>query len=510
MNHKTDTPQEESLFQLHNGKRILEERLSEKMQIIVDAQPEITLQKDGLAYTWDESGLSELFAECYNEEHRYCPERKSWYSYDGCRWVRDIGATLVSRHIIEFSRLLILYCGEIANEEVRAKYFAFVNKIGNRRLRDNLLRDAAVNELLVVNAEEFDKNPYLLNCLNGTFDLEKRLFRENDWRDFITMRTNCNYTLQKVSCLRWEQFISEICSKDRDGKTPDPEKAEYLQKALGYSLFGAAPEECMFIMYGSSTRNGKGTLQETIRVLLGDYAETASAQMICSKSFTKDAEAPSPKLASLKGKRFITMSESDEAGKLDEGLVKQLTGGDPISARALHQDPITYVPQFTMWLSCNDLPAVKDKSVFASDRLRVIAFNRHFNEDERDETLKTFFKEPENQVGILAWLIEGYYKYRRDGLKMTDSMRSVVKKYEKDNDLILQFLEQKCERTEEGWITAKSLYDAYKIWCHSNGYKPCSAKKFNAGVATHPDWYTDNTRRQHNYPVYDGLKLAGN
>jgi putative DNA primase/helicase len=230
---------------------------------------------------------------------------------------------------------------------------------------------------------------------------------------------------------------------------------------------------------------------DAIQHMLGDYSSVAPVQLICKSDRTKDAEAANPVLARLKGKRMVTMAESDKMGNLDEAVIKQYTGGEDITARELYQSAITFKPQFTMWLSCNDLPAVKDKSLFASDRVRVIEFNKHFTDAEQDKGLKDFFETPEAMKGIFTWLITGYFKYRRFGLKMSDNMRLIVKQYEKDNDLVLQFLEEKCELTEEGYTKAKALYDTYKIWCKSNGYYVCSMKKFNAEVTAHPDWYAE-------------------
>ena len=265
----------------------------------------------------------------------------------------------------------------------------------------------------------------------------------------------------------------------------------------------------MFILHGKTTRNGKSTMLDAIQHLLGDYSTVAPVELICKAERTKNAEAPSSVLAKLKGRRFVTMSESDTAGKLDEATIKQYTGGEDITARELYQAAITFKPQFTMWLSCNDLPAVKDKSLFASDRVRVIEFNRHFTDAEQDKGLKDYFESPEAMKGIFTWLVAGYFKYRRFGLVMTDKMRAVVRQYEKDNDLILQYLEEKCERIAEGYTKAKTLYDTYKIWCKSNGYYVCSMKKFNAELTMHPEWYHDKSVIN-GVTVYHGLGVKAN
>ena len=491
----------DDLFQLTNGRYFLDYGQSEKMYYIKEARPEQSLKCDGYEYPWDEGGMADLFSECYKDETRYCSERKSWYSYSDGAWRKDVGSHIISRKIKEFCRLMVLYCGEIEEEDRRREYMKFVLKMGDRRFRDRLMKDAADNENLVVLAEQFDANPYLINCLNGTFDLEKMEFREHDWRDFLTMQTNFKYTLKDAKCARWEQFISEVTCND-------PDKAEYLQKALGYSMLGMANEECMFILHGKTTRNGKSTLLAAVEHLLGDYSSNAPVKIICRNGVNKDAEAPSPVLAGLKGKRFVTMSESEDSGKLDESIIKQLTGGESITARNLYESAFTFTPQFTLWLSCNDLPAVRDQSLFASDRVRVIEFNRHFKENEQDKNLKNEFQTQEAMQGIFAWLVAGYFKYKRFGLRMSDDMRRVVRQYEKDNDLVLQFLEQKCEVSTSGGTRAKSLYDSYKIWCKSNGYFVCSAKSFYANINRHPDWYA-NRRTLDGYPFYDGLLLRG-
>ena len=246
-----------------------------------------------------------------------------------------------------------------------------------------------------------------------------------------------------------------------------------------------------------------------IQHLLGDYSTVAPVELICRAERQKNAEAANPVLAKLKGRRFVTMSESDTAGKLDEATIKQYTGGEDITARELYQSAITFKPQFTMWLSCNDLPAVKDKSLFASDRVRVIEFNRHFTDAEQDKGLKDYFESQEAMKGIFTWLVAGYFKYRRFGLKMSDSMKAIVRQYEKDNDLVLQYLEEKCHTVTEGSTKAKTLYDNYKIWCKSNGYYVCSMKKFNAEVTAHPEWYAEKVS-VNGVAVYRGITMKEN
>ena len=488
----------QELFQLKNGRYIASEEISEKMAYIKKVHPEYPPVED-TGYSWDEAGMADLFAECYTHSTRYCPERKSWMSWSDGRWITDTGALVVAANIKEFVRLMALYCGEIEDEDKRKAYMAFVAKMGDRRFRDRIMKDAA--DVMVIHTQEFDANPNLVNCKNGTYDLEKGIFRPHDRDDFLTMQTRFSYTMQKVRCKRWERFIEEVTQGNK-------EKADFLQRALGYSILGTSKEECMFILHGKTTRNGKSTLLDAVHHMLGDYATVAPVELICRGDRNKNAEAPTSTLASLKGRRFVTMAESDSAGRLDESAIKQFTGGEEIKARELYQAAFTFYPQFTLWLSCNDLPAVRDKSLFASDRIRVIEFNRHFSDEEQDKGLKEYFESDEAMPGIFAWLIEGYQKYKKYGLKMPDSMKTVVKQYEKDNDFVLQFLEEKCEKGGTEEMKLKTIYDHYKIWSRTCGFATTSLKKFNAGLAQHPEWYED-TRQEKGIRWYKGIRIRG-
>jgi putative DNA primase/helicase len=466
----------DGLFETKNGRIIQDLGLSEKMYKLCSLNIEHEFE-------WSEMGMASAFGILWEQECRYCPEFKSWYVYRDGIWRRDEGGILVSECIKDFVRLLMLYLLEMeGDDDLIKKYSAFVARLGDRRMRDRIQKDATGE--LYLPATDFDSKPYLIACLNGVYDLRDFTFRESRWDDFITMQTRFNHTIDRaVKCDRWEQFISEVCCGDED-------KMDYLQRALGYSLFGSGREECMFILWGKTTRNGKSTLLNTIEYLLGDYAKVAPVGLICrTERGGRDYESASPTLVGLKGKRFVTMAESNEYGKLDEEKIKQLTGGEEISARALHQAPITFTPQFKLWLSCNDLPSVSDMSLFASDRLRVIEFTRHFSASEQDKSLKEIFMDSSAMPGIFMWLVRGYKKYLSSGLDMADSMATVVQQYRAANDLVGMFVDLKCERVtdeNEGDVkynsltSTKELYAAFKSWSRSEGLNLISNRKFIA------------------------------
>ena len=485
-------------FELVDGRIVTDEKLAERLNIIAQEKPESKSETD-TGYEQDERGMAELFALCYKNECRYCAEKKCWFVYENGRWIRDDAGLFTMGKLTEFTRLMSLYVPCIESPERRESYGKFVAKLGDRRFRDRILKDA-INEL-IISATDFDANPYLINCKNGTYDLKTGSWHEHTSDDLLTMMTNFSYRpWDRVRCPRWTQFIDDIMQGDK-------EKTKHLQKCAGYSMLGKSNEEMMIILYGRTTRNGKSTFLNTLNYMLGDYSDVSPVSIIC-KNGTKAAETASPMIASLKGKRMVTMAESNQYGKLDEEAIKQLTGGEEIKARNLYEKPITFLPQFTMWLSCNDLPMFTDKSIIASDRIHVITFDRHFSHAEQDKNLKNFFCEEENMRGIFEWLIEGYKLYCKEGLEMPGVVQKAVTQYARDNDLVLQFLEDKCVMDSDVTIRAKSLYDNYKMWCKNNGSYQCSARKFNAEMDAHTEWYGDK-RIIGGYPTYCGLKLRG-
>ena len=157
----------QEFFETRNKRVIMDEDLSSKMYLIKQYRPEKADEKS-TGFEWSEMGMATLFGLLYSHEARYCPEHKSWYTYHEGAWRKDEGSILVSEKIKDFVRLMILYCGEIEDDDLRKAYTNFVNKMGDRRMRDRILKDATGE--LRISATQFDANPYLINCLNGTYE----------------------------------------------------------------------------------------------------------------------------------------------------------------------------------------------------------------------------------------------------------------------------------------------------------------------------------------------------
>lgn len=261
---------------------------------------------------------------------------------------------------------------------------------------------------------------------------------------------------------RWDEFVSEIMCGDA-------ERADYLQRALGYSMLGSNPEECMFVAYGATTRNGKGTLLNTVAWVLGDYAANMPSDFLTrarrgSQSNHDDA------LGALEGVRLVTMSEPTKGNKLDEAKVKSLTGGDPVTVARKFCPTTTFEPQFTMWLSCNNLPAVEDTSVFSSGRMRVIPFERHFGPGEQDRSLKARFRTEDGAYTVLRWLLDGYQKWKERGLDEPESIRRATGIWTAaGGDDFQRFADTECVIKATARTKTADFYEAYKVWASENG-----------------------------------------
>lgn len=336
----------------------------------------------------------------------------------------------------------------------------------------------------------------LLTDMEGYEDDAKRWHITKACRGEVQSRFNPDPVYDK----RWDEFILEIMCGDR-------QRADYLQRALGYSMLGGNPEEVMFIAYGATTRNGKGTLLNTIAWVLGDYAANMPNEFLTRGRGTQLSKHDDA-LGALDGKRFVTTSEPPEGLKLNEALVKSITGNDPITVARKYCPTITFYPQFTMWMSCNNLPAVDDTTVFTSGRIRVIPFERHFDRNEQDSTLKNRFRTKDGAYTVLTWLIDGYEKWKKDGLKEPESIANATKAWSlTGGDAFRFFLDTECVIETGAKTKVQEFCDAYNTWAEENDAdriirKDVKGRLKNLGIPS--------TKSTGGYFYFFGIKLKDN
>lgn len=425
---------------------------------------------DPLNYHHSDRGSSDLFADMFRHEVRYNTTAKEWYFYDGKVWKIDTGGMVVHAKAKQLFDALMICAGSIEDEQTQKLYREYYGKFGSKNKRDTLIKDAA--DCCYISSEELDKNPNLFNCQNGTFELDTMKFRPHNSEDYITKMSNVVYDEKAVS-EDWIKFINEVLPHDR-------EKVRYLQKAVGYSLSGQCSLETCFILYGATTRNGKSTLVSTISYMLGDsngYARAAQPEVLAVRK-NKDSRNASEDIARLAGCRFLNVSEPPQSMAFDAALLKTLTGRDTITARFLFQGSFEYVPQFTLFINTNYLPKVLDETLFTSNRINVIEFNRHFTPEEQDITLKDRLRTDQNISGLFNWCIEGLKLFRQEGLKPPMSVGIATRQYAQQSDKIGNFIDECLEEEQGSACTAKDAYEVYKKWCAECGYFSEGKQKF--------------------------------
>ena len=419
-------------------------------------------------YQRDEIGIGNAFADYFKPIARFNGDRNVWYVYDGKVWQPDENALAVAELAKYLADLLYTFALQIKDEDTRNRYIKRVQKLQMRKNRKTMVEDA--KSVHPIRMSAFDANVYLLNLENGTLDLRTLEFHEHDPKDFITKISHINYDPNAV-CPRWIQFVDEVMVGRKN-------VARYLQKAIGYALSGDTSLECLFIMFGPTTRNGKTTTIETILRVMGEYGRSAKPDMLATNYFRGQSNGSSDDVARLAGARFVGISEMEQKLTINASLTKQLTGNGSITARFLYEGYFEFHMQAKIFIDTNHLPNVTDRTLFESGRLKIIPFTRHFEDHEQDKTLKTTLMQPENLSGILNWCIEGYRLYKAEGLDEPDEVKAATEEYRVESDRIAQFMQQ-CLRKEKGSeIKASAVYSHYKTWCSDNGCKYESSQNF--------------------------------
>ncbi len=422
-------------------------------------------------YELNDKGNGQLFADVYAGELRYNATAKEWYSFNGLRWQQDTGGMIAESKAKELSDALYVYATEIEDDAVRTEYIKHVARMGSRRTRKTMIDDSRDINFIVSN--DLDNDLYLLNCQNGILNLKTFEFVGHSPDYLMTKIAQVHYNPNAKS-EAWEKFVDEVLQGDKL-------KIEYLQKLLGYSLTGGTNEECCYLLYGASTRNGKSTLVETYAHMLGNtdgYALNMKPETLAQKQNT-DSRQASGDIARLDGCRFLNASEPPKKMIFDVALLKTLLGRDSITARHLHQSEFQFTPVFKLFINTNFLPLITDDTLFTSGRLNVITFDRHFEPEEQDKGLKDRLKEPENISGLLNWCIEGLKKYYTEGAVPPKAVIEATQEYRTNSDKIGNFISECLEETGRN-STVKEIYEKYADWCRENGFGAENKSNFMA------------------------------
>jgi putative DNA primase/helicase len=219
--------------------------------------------------------------------------------------------------------------------------------------------------------------------------------------------------------------------------------------------------------------NGKSTFINALSAMFGNYAGTTPMQTLTVMPFSN---GQTNDLAAMQGKRFVSASDGEAGQRLAEAKIKLMTGGDRIACRPLYKDLTEYDPQFKLWVATNDLPDVSGTDEAIWRRIRVINFPVTIPECERDPNLPAALAA--EAPGILNWALEGYRAFRGGGLRPPAEVTEATGSYRRDNDLVEQFIEARCQRSPAALSTSKALYEGYSEWCAANGHGAISQPQF--------------------------------
>jgi putative DNA primase/helicase len=318
----------------------------------------------------------------------------------------------------------------------------------------------------------------LLAVANGVIDLATGDFRPGRPDDYIRTATPTVWQGLNAPAPRWERFLKEIFVEDSA-------LIAFMQRLLGYAITGKVTEHILPILWGHG-RNGKDTLLETLRVVLGPSAGPVSKDVLIDKR-TGNSGSASPHIYALRWLRLAWASETNAGAKFNAEQVKLLTGGGTLTARPLYGGMVTFAPKYTLLLLTNHKPRADADDYALWNRLLLIPFTQSFvdkpkldNEHKADPHLLDKLKAEAS--GILAWLIRGCLAYQRDGLNPPASVRLATEAYQQEEDDLAQFIEECCIIGPSYQVEAGPLYRAYETWAKGYGKIPWGSRTFGEKI----------------------------
>lgn len=419
----------------------------------------------------DTGNAHRLFDRC-NGEIRYSYVRKKWYYWTGKVWALDD-----TGEVKKYTDLVLAdmkaQAFEIDDEEEREKFLKFVNTCGNSTRKNAMVTETQHLDGIPVLPDQMDAYQEYLNVQNGIVNLRNGELMPHVPEFMMTKMCLSEYDVSDKKPVRWLKFLDEVCNGDQ-------ELVRYLQKCVGYSLTGSNREQCAFFLYGIGN-NGKSTFLDTLSDMLGNYAANAQPDTLMTKRNDNGGGANSD-IARLKSIRFVTTEEPSEGVRLNEGLVKQLTGGGKVTCRFLFGDEFEYEPEFKIWIATNHKPVIRGTDVGIWRRIRLIPFEVNIPKEKVDKNLK--YKLREEMPQIMHWAVDGVKLYAREGLDMPDKVRQATDEYKSEMDLLQAFTDSciQIDYTVAQGIPANELYAAYVRWAERNNEYVMTSRKFFAEI----------------------------
>lgn len=388
-----------------------------------------------------EDALALSFTRRYQRDWRYIAAWGKWLMWDGQRWRAE--ETLEATHLI---RQVCRHASVQAdNPKVAAKLAGASTVGGVERLAKSDRKHAATTD-------EWDADLWLLNTPGGVVDLHTGRMRPHDRGDRMT---RIALATPRGTCPHWLDFIDQVTQGDQAF-------AAYLQRFAGYCLTGSTQEHALFFLYGTGA-NGKSVFVNTLFTLLGDYAANAPMDTFME---SRGDRHPTD-LAGLRGARFVGATETEQGRRWNESKIKEITGGDRVSARFMRQDFFTYLPQFKLVIAGNHKPALRNIDEAMRRRLHLIPFTLTVPPEKRDKSLSA--KLLQERDGILAWALQGCLAWQQDGLKPPKCVVDATDEYFDEEDTIGEFLEEECQQHSQVRVSVVDIFERWKSRADKRG-----------------------------------------
>jgi len=419
---------------------------------------EVDLSHDALA--------RDLGERSWDENAKHVAMWGQWLFWDGHRWTRDQALQHMTR-----ARAYLRKRAEDITKWAEKKAEGLDPREAQRlegwvKSEARTLRSANTvaavtglarsNSASVAAPTAFDANSWLLGTPGGTVDLKTGELRLAKREDMITRLTSV--APAKGQPTRWIEFLHEIFDGDR-------ELIDFVQRAAGYALTGETREHKLLFFYGTG-RNGKSVFLNILVHILNEYARRAHATTFLN---THGEKHPTD-LAGLQGARLVVGSELPKGKSWDESAIKDLTGGDVVTARFMRGDFFDYTPQFTLMIAGNTMPSFKGVDEALRARVVLVPFTVTIPEKDRDPHL---FDKLQAEAGqILSWAIEGALQWQRMGLAVPDRVAAASRDYLDGEDTLGQFLADETVESPGAWVQNSDLLLRFKQWCDAQGLQP--------------------------------------
>jgi putative DNA primase/helicase len=401
------------------------------------------------------------FARLHGTNVRFTPER-GWIVWDGRRWAVDERCIRVQELAKQTAKAIF---DEIKDAADRTGMFSHAKRSQSRKAVEAMVYLARSEPGIPARITDFDRDGWLLNVCNGTIDLRTGAFRQNDKGDLISNMSEVNYD-PEAKCDLWDSFLWRITNRNA-------ELCDYLRRVVGYLLAADVSDQSVYFLYGSGA-NGKSKFCEVIMKMMGDYAVTASPDMIMLK---RHGGIPND-VARLRGVRAAFMNETSQGSRFDEAKLKDLTGGDTLTARFLHNEFFDFEPAHRIVMRGNHKPTIQGTDDGIWRRLRLVPFTVYIPPNEQDPQL--FTKLVTELPGILNWAIGGCLEYQRDGLNPPAIVTDAVQLYREESDTLGRFISECCDARNLAQVKSSVLYTRYREFAEAAGERWIPTKDFPA------------------------------